>query len=248
MEYKRENLEIAMDMLSCMLETGSVTRSEHPREFIRYDQDAEVRDALDLFTEKLGLLVCEYKDALYLSSGVNNRVLGFSNTEIKNELGKGFNNPEMYTAFFIMHVLVTEFYPAAVHETFRLKLSKDRLLESVETKVKAMAGLEDLESISEEYHFNFKTIYDLWTSLPKTEFKDDSDEIKQRGVGSKRTLVNETVKFMRKQGLVEEHDNAIYLTDRCKAIIAVAYNRSDVQSEISDFIDSLSLQEAREDA
>ena len=61
-------------------------------------------------------------------------------------------------------------------------------------------------------------------------------------------LINETVKFMRKQGLVEEHNNAIYLTDRCKAIITVAYNRSDVQSEITDFIESLSHQEAGEDA
>lgn len=248
MEYKRENLEVAMDMLSCMLETGSVTRTEHPREFIRYDQDAEVRDSLDLFTEKLGLLVCEYKDALYLSPGINNQFLGLSNTEIKNELGKGFKNPEMYTAFFIMHVIVTEFYREAVHETFRLNLPKDRLLESVETRVKAMASLDSLENVSEEYRFNFKAIYDVWTSLPMTEFRDDSDEIKQRGVGSKMVLINETVKFMRKQGLVEEHNNAIYLTDRCKAIITVAYNRSDVQSEITDFIESLSHQEAGEDA
>ena len=248
MQFAEEKLGTALDMLARMLENGSITKNDYPREFMRYNQDPEVRESLDFITEKLGLLICEYKDALYLCPGINNRVFHLSNTDIKNELGRGFKNPEMYTVFFIIHVIITEFYREATYDTYREKLPKDILLESIDKKVKAMAELEDLEGDSERYQFNFKIIHDVWNSLPTTEFKDDSDEIRQRGSGSKWAMINATVRFMMQHRLVDEHDDAIYLTHRCKAIIAEAYNRSEIQTGISDFIDELESSEGVEDA
>lgn len=248
MQFTEEKLGTALDMLARMLETGSISKNEYPREFMRYDQEHEVREALEFITEKLGLFMCGYQDSLYLCPGINNRVFQLSNTDIKTDLGRGFNNPEMYMVFFIMHVIITEFYREAVHDTYRLKLPKDLLLESVDKKVKAMSELQDLERVSEEYQFNFKTIQEVWIRLPKTELKDDSDEIKQRGTGSKVTMINATIKFMMQHELVVEHEDAIYLTDRCKAIIAEAYNRSEIQTGIADFIDELSVSGGGKDA
>ncbi|MDG6250297.1 DUF6063 family protein [Methanocalculus sp.] len=248
MHYSREKLGIALDMLKIMLETQSISRSDYPREFMRYDQEPEVREALDFLTEKLGLLICGYQDALYLCPEINNRAFQLSNTDIKINLGRGFKNPEMYTVFFVMHVIITEFYREAVNDTFRQKLPKDQLLETVDKKVKAMSELEDLDSISEKYQFNFKTIHDVWVSLPRTEFKDDSDEIKQRGTSSKVAMINATARFMMQHGLVEEHEDAIYLTGRCKAIIFEAYNRNEIQVGISNFIEGLASPEGSEDA
>jgi len=235
----QENLGIALDIFYQMLATGTIKKSEHPRHFMRYEQESEIREILEFSAERFGLFVCGYKDAIYLSPGINNQVFGLTNSEIKLELGRGFNNPEMYAVFFIMHVIVAEFYRESIYDTHRPNLPKEYLLDTLNRKVQAMAELEDLNKTSEEYEFNFKVVKDLWNSLTKTEFRDDSDEIKQRGVGSKVTLINETVKFMKKQGLVEEHNDAIYLTDRFKAMVAVAYNNHSIQSDITDFIDSL---------
>jgi len=248
MKIEQDNLGTSIDILSIILEMGSLTRRDNPREFLQYDQEPEVRDSLNFLADKLGLLICEQRDALYISPGINNRTFSLSNTEIKRELGIGFNNPMMYTAFFIMHVIVTEFYKEATKDTYRGKLSKNDLLESVDKKVKAMMDLEDLESTSDQYHFNFKQIADIWNSLPKTEFKEDSEEVKQRGSSSKLALINQTAKFMKKQGLIDENNDAIYLTDRCKAIIGEAYNRSEIRVEISNFIEGLSSPKAGEDA
>jgi hypothetical protein len=248
MKIEQDNLGTSIDILSIILEMGSLTRRDNPREFLQYDQEPEVRDSLNFLADKLGLLICEQRDALYISPGINNRTFSLSNTEIKRELGIGFNNPMMYTAFFIMHVIVTEFYKEATKDTYRGKLSKNDLLESVDKKVKAMMDLEDLESTSDHYHFNFKQIADIWNSLPKTEFKEDSEEVKQRGSSSKLALINQTAKFMKKQGLIDENNDAIYLTDRCKAIIGEAYNRSEIRTEIANFIEGLSGPKAGEDA
>ena len=249
MKIEQNNLGTALDILSTILETGFISRTDHPREFMQYDQDPEVRTSLDFLAEKFDLLICEQDGTIYISPGIDNRIFSLSNTEIKRELGTGFgNNAMMYTAFFIIHIIITEFYKEATHETYRAKLSKIDLLDSIDRKVKFMMALENLEKTSEQYHFNFKQIADSWNSLPQAERKDDSEELRQKGTSSKYSVVNQTVKFMKKQGLVVENDDAIYLTGRCKAIITEAYNRNEIQADISGFIDGLSDPKDGEDA
>ena len=249
MKFDRENLGTALEMLYHMLAEGSITRKSHPKEFLHYDQEAEVREALEFCAEKHNLLVCRYDDALYLSPGVQNQVFGLSNAEIRSNLGRGFNNPEMYTVFFIIHILITEFYHESAYDAYVEKVSKNNLLLAVEKKITAMGALEDLEGVSEEYQFNFKLIHDLWSSLPAAEFKkDDPDEIKQRGVSSKVTLINETIAFLERNLLVKEHDGAVYLTPRCKAIIREVYSNREVQDAITLFIDGLGSPGDDEDA
>lgn len=243
MKFNQENLGTALEMLHCMLAEGSIARKDHPQEFLRYDQEAEVREALEFCAEKHNLLVCRYKDALYLSPGVQNHAFGLSNAEIRNDLGRGFNNPEMYTVFFIIHVLITEFYHESAYDAYQEKVPKPNLLATVEKKVMAMGAIEDLEKASEEFQFNFKVIYDLWSSLPTVEFKkDDPDEKKQRGVSSKVTLINETIAFLERNMLAKEHDGAVYLTPRCKAIIREVYSNREVQDAITTFIEGLGHQ------
>ena len=123
MKFDRENLGTALEMLHCMLAEGSIARKDHPKEFLRYDQEAEVREALEFCAEKYNLLVCRYNDALYLSPGVQNRVFGLSNAEIRNSLGRGFNNPEMYTVFFIIHVLISEFSHESAYDAYVEKVA-----------------------------------------------------------------------------------------------------------------------------
>ena len=155
----------------------------------------------------------------------------------------------MYTVFFIIHILITEFYHESAYDAYVEKVSKNNLLLAVEKKITAMGALEDLEGVSEEYQFNFKLIHDLWSSLPAAEFKkDDPDEMKQRGVSSKVTLINETIAFLERNLLVKEHDGAVYLTPRCKAIIREVYSNREVQDAITLFIDGLGSPGDDEDA
>jgi hypothetical protein len=183
-----------------------------------------------------------------LSPGVGNKVFGMTNADIKYELGKGFKNSEMYTAFFIMHLIVSELYEESMSDTHRQKIPKDCLLETIDLKVRALSDFEDLQKLSEDYKFNFNEIKDLWDSLPTRELRDNSEDEKQRGTGSKVTIVNETIKFMQNHGLVVEHNNAIYPTNRFKAIIAEAYNNPDIQKDILEFIDGLIVEGGSEDA
>lgn len=248
MKYDKEKLTRALDILYYMLSTNSLEQSKCPKYYSIYEQDAEVRDALELCTERFGLYLCRRDNALYLSSGIGNKVFGVTNADIKYELGKGFNNPEMYTVFFIMHIIVSEFYEESMYDTHRQKIPKDFLLETIDSKIKTLSDFEDLQKLSEDYKFNFSEIKEFWDSLSVRKFRPDSADEKERGTGSKRTMINETIYFMEKHNLVVEHNNAIYPTNRFKAVIAEAYNNPDIQKDIQEFIESLSSEGELEDA
>jgi hypothetical protein len=54
--------------------------------------------------------------------------------------------------------------------------------------------------------------------------------------------------FMKRHRLVDEHNNAIYPTERFKAIVSEAYNRSDIQTDIIEFIEDLNCAEEENNA
>ena len=248
MKYDKDKLTTALDIMYYMLSTNSLEQSKCPKYYAIYEQDSDVRDVLELCTERFGLYLCRRENALYLSSGVGNRLFGVTNADIKYELGKGFNNSGMYTVFFIMHIIVSEFYEESMYDTHRQKIPKDYLLETINSKIRAMSDFEDLQKLSGDYKFNFSDIKELWDSLPTRELRDNSDEEKQRGTGSKVTMIHETIKLMEKHDLVEEHNNAIYPTNRFKAVIAEAYNNPDIQKDILEFIENLTPEGGSENA
>ena len=132
--------------------------TDNPREFLRYDQETEVREALEVCARKQGLVLCRYHDVFYLSPGINNPVFGLSNTEIKNGLGYGFKNPEMYTAFFIMHILIAEFYRDSTREPYLEKVHKTRLIEVVEPNIEAMEAIQYLDKTAKGNSITIKDI------------------------------------------------------------------------------------------
>ncbi len=44
---------------------------------------------------------------------------------------------------------------------------------------------------------------------------------------------------MEKNQIVREHDGAVYLTPRCKAIIAWTYSNEEIQADLRAFIEGL---------
>ena len=183
-----------------------------------------------------------------MSAGVGNRVLVILMKMLKMNSGEDSKTPKC-TQSFHNECNSKRILQRILSDTLRINLPKNYLIGIIEAKIRALSDFEDLDKISEEYKFNFREIKDLWDSLPNVEFRDDSDiEIKQKGTSSKTAIINETVIFMKKHRLVDEHNNAVYPTERFKAIVSEAYNRSDVQTDIIEFIDDLTCLEEEKNA
>jgi len=232
-------MEIALDMLYCMLKDGVIEKEDYPDHFMQYERESEIREVLDLCAEKFGLYVCGRGDAIFLSPGINNKVFGMTNEEIKSDLLRGGKNAHMYTAFFIMHVMIGEFYTESMYNTPRLNLPITYLMDTVDSKIKSLADFEEIDEISNEYRFNFKEVKDLWDSLPKADVSPETGKEKEGGIGTKVGLIYETIKFMEKHQLIDLNVGAVYPLPRFKAMVSEAYNNTDIQTDILEFIESL---------
>lgn len=239
MQYEKEHIEIALEMIYTILKDGSVEKNIHPDHFMRYERDSEIREVLDICAEKFRLYVCERGDSIFLSPGINNKVFGMTNEEIKNDMFRGGKNAHMYTAFFIMHVLIGEFYAESMYDTPQRNRPITYITDMVDAKIKSLADLEDIDGISKEYKFNFREVKDLWESLYKADIDMDTGKAKEGGIGTRVGLIYETLKFMTKHQLITIHADAIYPLPRFKAMVSEAYSNTEVQTDILEFIEDL---------
>jgi hypothetical protein len=239
MNYDKEHLGIALEMMYYMLKDGVIEKKDYPNHFMQYEIETEIREALDFCAEKFGLYVCGRGDAIFLSPGIGNKVFGMTNEEIKNDMFRGGKNSHMYTAFFIMHVMIGEFYAESKFDTHKRNLPIVYIMEKVDEKIQSLADFEDIDNISKEYKFNFKEVKDLWDSLPSADPNIDTGKEKEGGIGTKIGLIYETIKFMKKHQLIDLHAGAVYPMDRFKAMVSEAYNNAEIQLDILEFIESL---------
>lgn len=239
MPYEKEYMEIALEMIYGMLKDGVIEKKDYPNHFMQYEKEDEVREILDLCAEKFGLHVCGRGDEIFLSPGIGNKVFGMTNEEIKNSMFRGGKNAHMYTAFFIMHVMVGEFYTESMYDTPRRNLPITYLTDTVDAKIRSLADFEDIDEISKEYKFNFREMKDLWESLSKADIDVDTGKEKEGGIGTRVGLIYETMKFMKKHQLIDLHAGAVYPLPRFKAMVSEAYSNTAVQTDILEFIDDL---------
>ena len=248
MEFNQETLKIAIDMLSQIINKKgdfSFDKSEQSW-FLKHEHESEIMEAFSFLAEEMGLIVCERNDVIYLSPGVNNSIFSMTNEEIRDRLGKRFTNIDMYASFFIMHVIISEFYRESLPDTHLVFLSTSDLLDAVDEKINAMSDLLHLDEVSEDLKFNFVEIRDLWQGLQSVQRRRENDEFVQKGKSSKLALINTTLNFMREEGLIAVSNDVIYLTDRFKAIIDRAYRHKDVHFGITEFINNFTISEDSE--
>lgn len=65
----------------------------------------------------MNLNIYEYNNGLYISVKENNNVFGYSNEELRQELGVKVNK-DLYMAYFVIYNTITEFYSDTISSTY----------------------------------------------------------------------------------------------------------------------------------
>lgn len=248
MGYEEKPMALAFEMLTEILRKNgehSLDITKQPW-YLNPELESEVMEAFGFITKQMGLIICERNKVIYLSPGVDNPVYGMTLEEIKTQLSQSFTNLHVYTSFFIIHVIITEFYKESMPETQRAFILKSDLIDVIDAKIDALSTHAELDKLSEEHNYNFYEIRDLWKELPVIQHRKRRDEPIEKGKGSRYSLVNTTLSFLEDQDLVHVQEDMIRLTERFKAIIDNAYRNEQVQSGIAQLIESLTSTEAGE--
>ena len=215
---EERSLDKALDIYSALITGQEVSRSNQDTRdmYEEYYSNSAVYDITNRLVKKLNLNIYEYNDSIYVTAGEGNRVFGYTNEDMKRQLGLRLNK-ELYMVYFIMYNSLLSFYQDSASYQVKEYVKLEEIMEQVGsylmsiTKDLSVYSMDDLEADS------FKTIALLWDELPAVT-SDDKD--KNRASRASRTgYVKLTFNFLIAQKLFVEVEDRYYPTDRFKALV-----------------------------
>ena len=93
---EERNLDKAIDILTRLLNGEEVGRnSANVSLYEEYSTNAQVYDLVNRMLSRMNVKLYEYNYSLYITAGDNNQVFGFTNADLRKELGLKVNR-ELY--------------------------------------------------------------------------------------------------------------------------------------------------------
>lgn len=216
-----KKLDKAMELFSLLLTGEEVSKKHNVELYEAYSSNAQVADMLDLLLKKANLRLYEYNYALYLSSGENNRVFGFTNDELKKIIGLRLNR-ELYLAYFIIFETVTLFYEDSGTNNHREYVRTDDIIEKVSSALHHIIPKLEIFVKNETEDHSLRTIALLWEDMPMTAANDDMSTLKAAR-GSKVGFVKLVFNFLEDQNLFTQLSGRYYPKDRFRALVENYY-------------------------
>ena len=214
---ENRNLEKALDIVSKLITGEELTeRGDNSSLYQEYNNNAEIYDIVHMSLKKLNLSIYEYNNGLYVSAGENNREFGYTNEELRKELGIKVNK-DLYMAYFVIYNIITEFYTASSNTTYVEFVKVEDIVKNVDYSVLAIIDKKLGMIIDDIEENSFKQIALSWDELPVITVEDTADVRAARN--SKTGFVKMVLNFCVSQGLLMEAQSRYYPTDRFKALI-----------------------------
>lgn len=214
---ENRNLDRALDIVSKLITGEPVSEKGANASFYQeYNNNAEVYDIVNMSLKKMNLRLYEYNNGLYVSAGENNTVFGYTNEELRKELGIKLNR-ELYLAYFVIYNTITEFYNDTATSTYAEFVRVEDVIDNVD---KAIPGIIDKKAgivLDEIEENSFKQIALSWEELPAATVEDQSGVRAARN--SKAGFVKMVFNFLVSQALMAESRDRYYPTDRFRALI-----------------------------
>lgn len=219
---ENRNLERAVEIYAKLITGEQVSSACNADLYEAYESIAGVYDLVHMLLKKSNLKLYEYKQALYVTSGVHNRVFGFTNDDLKKAIGLRVNK-ELFLAYYIIYTTVTMFYTASSDLSSREYIRAEELIEAVTAGLYKVSGEQLLEVMSDTEKESFQTIAVLWHELPLTAANEDSASLKAAR-GSKLGMIKLVFNFLSEQQLFLESGGKYYALDRFRAMVQNYYD------------------------
>ena len=215
MEIK--NLEKAVEIYA-KLSTGEEVKRGGVNGILYDDYygNAEVYEIVGIILKKLNLSIYEYKESLFLSAGEGNRIFGYTNEELKRNIGVR-NNRELYLCYFIMYEILLAFYTDSASYQFKEYIKIEQVIEEVTKALSVFTKDIAIYDLEEEKQESFRAVALLWDELPASTGEEQEDIRASRA--SKAGYTKLTFNFLLEENLFVEVEKRYYPTERFMAIV-----------------------------
>lgn len=210
-----KELDKALEIVSILITGGEVSRNVNTSLYEEYENNGEVYDIVLRVFKKMNINLYEYNYGLYITAGENNKFFGYTNEELKKEIGVKLNR-ELYLCYFIIYVVITRFYRDSKNFNFVEYIKQEDVISGVDGNLKNI--INDLKVLNmEEVEINsFKEIALTWEDMP---IVGQGEGMSRASRGSKSGFVKLVLNFLVAQELLLESEGRYYPRDRFKALI-----------------------------
>ena len=239
----KQVIEKALDIFKVLLARQEISRENDRYLYEEYLYNGEVEEMVKFIAEKLELEIYNYNDKIFMTPGIDNKLFGYTNEELRGSISHINSNPGLYTAYFVMLVLITLFYKQSGPDTNRRFVDLTELADTTSKKFEALIELDNLESVSSEHAFNFADVAKVWKGKAFAK-QTKTGEISEIAPTTKYGFVYGVCRFLEEQKLIKivKDQGWIVPTDRFKGIIYNFFEDKGNKSLLLEFVSNLSLE------
>lgn len=210
------NLDKALDIVSLLLMGNEVSeKGGSAALYQEYNTNGEVYDIVHMALKKMNINLYEYNNCLYAGAGENNRAFGYSNEELRKELGVR-NNKELYLAYFVIYNIIMFFYKSSDAGAYADFVRVEEIIAGVDAAVCGIIDKREGIILDEVEENSFRQIALSWDELPAVSSQETSGMRAARN--SKAGFVKLVFNFLVRQELFAEAQERYYPRDRFRAL------------------------------
>lgn len=210
------NLDRALDITSRLIMGEEISKNTNISLYEEYNANGQVYTFVHAVLKKMNLDIYEYNYGLYVSPGENNRIFGYSNEELRRELGLKVNK-ELFLCYYIIYNIIMEFYTDTATYNYVEFVKIEDVIATVDGSVGSIVDLSKGIVADEVEENSFKQVALMWNDLQAVTVDDVSDVRAARN--SKSGYVKIVFNFLESQRLFTQVEGRYYPTDRFKALI-----------------------------
>lgn len=209
--YNIDDIKLANNIFYYLVSNKEINEEDSPEYFREYCENDEIMNLVKSQGDAFNVKVEKYGTTIYLIPNEDNNFLGFSKNELKKELCKSnATDKDYYLSQFVILTLLVEFYSSQGRDSkSRESLRGGEILNIISDRLKEAVEREDLEKIQLDSGIAYENIYEKWEGLR-------SSDQKNRQKTTKEGFINNILKFLENQGLINyiEHDDIILTTSK----------------------------------
>lgn len=213
---ENRNLDKALDIVSKLIAGEAVSeQGANAALYQEYSTNPEVYDIVCMSLKKMNLSIYEYNNSLFASPKEHSSVFGYSNEELRRELGLRLNK-ELYLVYFIIYNIIMEFYTDTISATYAEFVRVEDIIRKVDETTAGMIDKKVGFVLNEVEENSFQQIALSWDELPAVTVENAG---LRAAKNSKSGFVKLVCNFLVSQGLFYDNQDRYYPTDRFKALI-----------------------------
>lgn len=246
MQCELEDVRWAFKIFMYLIKNGSIP--EDKRDYHYAYQRSEVRHVLtEIIEEEAEVKIFSLGGVIYLSPGVDNWFLGYSNQQLRDKM-KLQNNSKLYLAYFVILCLLAEFYNSKDQSmASRQFLGLDELEETVTEQINQvrMSPDSEIKQAENKLDLNLSDVAGVWEDLPPFD-----DELKNLRLGrnNRISFMLRVMSFLEDEGLIQVlEDREIRLLPKFEHLIIKYYFHSERKDKLLQLIED-GLMEVATDA